>query len=67
MVKLGARFVRACRTAARYRFFAFMDLEPPKPGLLRDDSRAGAIMRVTHARGIDYEIAHGFVLAEIAK
>jgi allophanate hydrolase len=39
----GARFVRACRTAPRYRFVALMDLKPPRPGLLRDASRSGAI------------------------
>ena len=32
--RLGAHFVRACKTAASYRFMAFMDLRPPKPGLL---------------------------------
>ncbi len=46
--KLGARFVRACRTAPRYRFFAFLDLHPPKPGLLRDEDRAGAILVETY-------------------
>jgi allophanate hydrolase len=35
LCKLGARFVRACRTAPRYTFFAFLDLNPPRPGLLR--------------------------------
>jgi allophanate hydrolase len=39
----GARFVRACKTAPKYRFLAFMDLAPPRPGLLRDHDRAGAI------------------------
>ena len=32
---------RACRTASRYRFLALMDLKPPRPGLLRDEERAG--------------------------
>jgi allophanate hydrolase len=41
--RAGACFVRACRTAARYRFFAWTDLCPPRPGLLRDDKRAGAV------------------------
>jgi allophanate hydrolase len=41
--KTGARFVRAARTAPRYRFMAFMELAPPRPGLLRDDERAGSI------------------------
>jgi allophanate hydrolase len=39
----GARFVRTCRSASRYRFMAFLDLRPPRPGLLRDDSRPGAV------------------------
>jgi allophanate hydrolase len=39
----GARLVRTCRTAARYRFVALMDLNPPRPGLVRDASRLGAI------------------------
>ena len=43
LVRFGARFVGACRTAARYRFMAFMDLAPPRPGLLRDRRTAGAV------------------------
>ncbi len=43
LLRFGAHFVRACRTAPRYRFMAFMDLEPPRPGLLRDEDRAGAV------------------------
>jgi allophanate hydrolase len=39
----GARYVRTCRTAPRYRFLALMHLAPPRPGLLRDDARAGAV------------------------
>jgi len=35
LCKLGARFVRACRTASKYSFHAFLDLNPPRPGLLR--------------------------------
>src|SRR5205814_10410645 len=31
------------RTAGRYRFLALMDLEPLRPGLLRDDQRAGTV------------------------
>jgi len=41
--RTGARLVRACRTASRYRFLALMHLNPPRPGLLRDDQRAGAV------------------------
>jgi allophanate hydrolase len=40
---MGARFVRACRTAAKYRFYAFLDLNPPRPGLLRTDEAGGNI------------------------
>ena len=40
--RCGARFVRTCRTAPRYRFVALMDLDPPRPGLLRDEPRSGA-------------------------
>ena len=43
LLRCGARFVRACRTAARYRFLALMDLRPPRPGLLRDQERPGAV------------------------
>jgi allophanate hydrolase len=41
--RTGARFVRACRTAPRYRFVALMELNPPRPGLVRDGNRLGAI------------------------
>jgi allophanate hydrolase len=41
--ELGGRFVRACRTAPRYRFVGLLDLNPPRPGLIRDDARAGSI------------------------
>lgn len=40
---MGARFVRACRTAEHYRFFALLHLDPPRPGLVRDDTRNGAV------------------------
>ena len=43
LLRFGARFVRACRTAAQYRFLALMDLQPPRPGLLRNGERSGAI------------------------
>ena len=42
LLQTGARFVRACQTAARYRFVALLDLDPPRPGLVRDDERAGS-------------------------
>ena len=41
LLDCGAHFVRTCKTAPRYRFMAFMDLAPPRPGLLRDEERAG--------------------------
>jgi allophanate hydrolase len=41
--RTGAKFVRACRTANHYRFLALMHLSPPRPGLLRDEKRAGAV------------------------
>jgi allophanate hydrolase len=41
--KAGAVFVRACRTAPRYRFVALMDLAPPRPGLVRLDGPGAAI------------------------
>jgi allophanate hydrolase len=43
LLRFGARFVRACRTAPLYRFMAFLDLDPPRPGLMRDEDRAGAL------------------------
>jgi allophanate hydrolase len=42
LLKTGARFVRSCRSASLYRFVALMDLSPPRPGLVRDESRAGS-------------------------
>jgi allophanate hydrolase len=43
LLKTGARFVRTCRTAPRYRFVGLMDLAPPRPGLLRDEARSASI------------------------
>ncbi|GAC1630057.1 MAG: hypothetical protein NVS4B5_20870 [Vulcanimicrobiaceae bacterium] len=45
---LGATFVRACKTAPDYRLFALPETAPPKPGLVRDPTFAGA--------GIDVEV-----------
>jgi allophanate hydrolase len=42
LLRTGARFVRSCHTAERYRFVALLDLDPPRPGLLRDDNEAGS-------------------------
>ena len=36
LLQTGARFVRTCRTAPRYRFVGLLDLSPPRPGLVRD-------------------------------
>ncbi len=43
LLRTGAQYVRTCRTAALYRFVALMNLKPPRPGLLRDHGRAGAV------------------------
>ena len=43
LLRVGGRFVSACCTGPHYRFLAFMDLDPPRPGLLRDEDRAGRI------------------------
>jgi allophanate hydrolase len=42
LLRTGACFVRGCRTASHYRFVALLDLDPPRPGLLRDDKQAGS-------------------------
>ena len=39
----GAHFVRTCRTAPIYRFLGLLHLAPPRPGLLRDEARAGTV------------------------
>jgi allophanate hydrolase len=44
LLQTGARFVRACRTAARYRFVALLDLDPPRPGLLRTEGEGGSVL-----------------------
>jgi allophanate hydrolase len=41
--RTGARFVRACPTAARYRFVALMNLKPPRPGLLCEETARGSV------------------------
>ena len=35
LTERGARLLRACRTAPRYRLFALDGFDPPRPGLLR--------------------------------
>jgi allophanate hydrolase len=44
LTDLGARLVRRCRTAPRYRFFALEAFSPPRPGMLRGE--AGAAIEV---------------------
>jgi allophanate hydrolase len=61
--ELGARFVRACRTAARYRFVGLLDLVPPRPGLIRDDARAGSI--AVEVYDVDYA-GFGKLVASVA-
>jgi allophanate hydrolase len=37
LADIGARLVRADRTAPRYRLFALADVSPPRPGLMRSE------------------------------
>jgi allophanate hydrolase len=43
LTERGARLVRRCRTAPRYRLFALDAFAPPRPGLLRAESGGHAI------------------------
>jgi allophanate hydrolase len=43
LLETGAEFVRPARTAPCYRFMAFVDLKPPRPGLLRVDAGGGSV------------------------
>ena len=43
LTSLGAKFVRACKTAPAYRLFALPDTVPAKPGLQRVSSGGGQI------------------------
>jgi allophanate hydrolase len=43
LVELGARLVRACRTAPAYRLYALPGTTPPKPGLVRVRDSGAAI------------------------
>jgi allophanate hydrolase len=43
LIDLGARFVRAARTAAAYRLYALPGTTPPKPGMMRVEERGAAI------------------------
>ncbi len=38
LTKLGARFLRACKTADNYRLYSLSGGPPYRPGLMRDDS-----------------------------
>jgi allophanate hydrolase len=40
LLELGAVFVEATRTSARYRLFALLNTTPPKPGLVREEEGA---------------------------
>ena len=44
LLGMGAKFVRSCQTASHYRFVALMHLTPPRPGLIRDEERAGSVL-----------------------
>jgi len=47
LTEVGARLVRTCRTAPRYRLYALPGTTPPKPGLLRVPAEAdGAAIEV---------------------
>jgi allophanate hydrolase len=43
LTERGARLLRRCRTAARYRFYALDAFAPPRPGLVRVDAGGHAI------------------------
>jgi allophanate hydrolase len=43
LTEVGGRFVRAARTAPRYRLYALPNTTPPKPGLARVASEGSAI------------------------
>jgi allophanate hydrolase len=43
LIDLGARLVRTCNTAPRYRLFALPGIVPPKPGLLRSPADAPGV------------------------
>jgi allophanate hydrolase len=46
LVKRGARFIGATRTAPRYRLFLLPDTRPPKPGLINSMDDAGHAIEV---------------------
>ena len=43
LTERGARLVRTCRTAPRYRLYALAGFTPPRPGMVRADSGGHAI------------------------
>ena len=43
LIDLDGRFVRAARTAPRYRLYALPNTAPPKPGLIRASDGGGSI------------------------
>ncbi len=46
LTRLGARLIRACRTAPQYRLFALAGGPPQRPGLLRDPSGSAIAVEV---------------------
>ncbi len=46
LTERGARLLRRCRTAPRYRFYALEAFSPPRPGMLRGDSGAAIEVEV---------------------
>ena len=43
LTERGARLVRTCRTAPRYRLYALAGFTPPRPGMVRSDAGGHAI------------------------
>jgi allophanate hydrolase len=41
IIESGARLLKTCRTAPGYRLYALEKIEPPKPGLVRDEAFKG--------------------------
>ena len=46
LTERGARLVRRCRTAPRYRFYALEAFSPPRPGMLRGETGAAIEVEV---------------------
>jgi allophanate hydrolase len=52
----GARLLRRCRTAPRYRLYALPDTSPPKPGLVRLPASANRGQDAAEAVGAQIEV-----------